>query len=414
MPRYLEKRRRRWYAVLDVPKDVQDVIGKPRFVKSVGTESLTEAERLVHSVIAGWKAEIEAARRGYSPSLETQARLANEDYARADDDTREILDLVLADELEALHERSPNDADTYFQLRKGKSLNLGDKLEEWLVKLNNVSKTIDMKRSDVLRFIHIFPYSHLVKKREVRRWADALQEVENLKPTTVRRIVSACRGYWKFLQRKNYIDREDDPFVDAVEKRGSRTKASLDERRQHFAPEDIVNLLGATKAKGDQQLHDLITIAMWTGCRIEEVCSLKIADLKEDSIKITDAKSPAGNRVLPIHPKLAPTLRRLKEESGDGYVLSGLSFNKYDDRSNAIGKRFGRLKTEMQFSGSFVFHSIRKTVATLLENAGVPENVAADLLGHDKKTMTYGVYSGGARLDVLREALNRIDYPTAF
>jgi len=52
-----------------------------------------------------------------------------------------------------------------------------------------------------------------------------------------------------------------------------------------------------------------------------------------------------------------------------------------------------------------------KTVATLLENAGVPENVAADIIGHDKPTMTYGLYSGGASLEVKREALERIDYP---
>jgi hypothetical protein len=31
----------------------------------------------------------------------------------------------------------------------------------------------------------------------------------------------------------------------------------------------------------------------------------------------------------------------------------------------------------------------------MLENAGVVENVAADIIGHDKPTMTYGLYSGG-------------------
>jgi len=57
--------------------------------------------------------------------------------------------------------------------------------------------------------------------------------------------------------------------------------------------------------------------------------------------------------------------------SQDGYLLSGLTFNKYGDRSNAIGKRFGRLKQSLGFSEKKVFHSIRKTVVTLLEDAGV-------------------------------------------
>jgi integrase len=57
-----------------------------------------------------------------------------------------------------------------------------------------------------------------------------------------------------------------------------------------------------------------------------------------------------------------------------------------------------------------VFHSIRKTVVTLLENAGVPEGVAADIVGHEKPTMTYGLYSGGASLKVKREAIEKLGY----
>jgi hypothetical protein len=46
-----------------------------------------------------------------------------------------------------------------------------------------------------------------------------------------------------------------------------------------------------------------------------------------------------------------------------------------------------------------VFHSIRKTVATHFVNAQVPEGVTADILGDEKNTLTYGLYSGGASTD---------------
>ena len=42
-----------------------------------------------------------------------------------------------------------------------------------------------------------------------------------------------------------------------------------------------------------------------------------------------------------------------------------------------------------------------------LGNAGVPENVVVDIVGHEKTTMTYGLYSGGVSLAVKREALPR-------
>jgi integrase len=103
-------------------------------------------------------------------------------------------------------------------------------------------------------------------------------------------------------------------------------------------------------------------------------------------------------------------MARLIEDNKDGHVLSGLTANKYGDRSNAIGKRFGHLKTDLGFGSPFVFHSIRKTVVTILENAGVAENVVADIVGHEKTTMTYGLYSGGVSVAVKRDALAKLAY----
>jgi integrase len=75
---------------------------------------------------------------------------------------------------------------------------------------------------------------------------------------------------------------------------------------------------------------------------------------------------------------------------------------------NAIGKRFGRLKQSLGHGPEKVFHSIRKTVITLLENAGVTEGVAADIVGHEKATLTYGLYSSGTSTSIKYEALKKI------
>ena len=172
----------------------------------------------------------------------------------------------------------------------------------------------------------------------------------------------------------------------------------------------MLKLLESAIDRDDGQLADLMRVGMWTGCRIEEIAALKIEQVKDNHFAVTDAKTSAGWRDVPIHKKLAQTMARLVDESKDGYVLSGLSANKYGDRSNGVGKRFGRLKTELGFGPEFVFHSVRKTVATILENAGVPENVSADILGHEKTTMTYGLYSGGVSLEVKRKALEKLKY----
>lgn len=52
-------------------------------------------------------------------------------------------------------------------------------------------------------------------------------------------------------------------------------------------------------------------------------------------------------------------------------------------------------------------HSIRKTVVTLLENVGV----SASFVGHNEPGITYGLYSGGASLEVKRQALAKLRHP---
>jgi integrase len=68
--------------------------------------------------------------------------------------------------------------------------------------------------------------------------------------------------------------------------------------------------------------------------------------------------------------------------------------------SAAIGKRFGQLKTRLGYGPRLVLHLIRKTVATLLEDA-------QPILGHDKPTMTYGLYSGGSSMQTRREWIEK-------
>ena len=45
---------------------------------------------------------------------------------------------------------------------------------------------------------------------------------------------------------------------------------------------------------------------------------------------------------------------------------------------------------------------------TILENAGVSEGVTADTVGHEKKTMTYGLYSDGASDKKKLEAIKNL------
>ena len=47
----------------------------------------------------------------------------------------------------------------------------------------------------------------------------------------------------------------------------------------------------------------------------------------------------------------------------------------------------------------YIFHIFQKTVVTLLEQECISENLAADIVGHEKPSITYGLYSGGYSLE---------------
>ena len=58
MPTYLQKRRRLWYAILEIPEAVRPLIGKRRYLQSLNTDSRTIAERRVLPIIFAWRSEI--------------------------------------------------------------------------------------------------------------------------------------------------------------------------------------------------------------------------------------------------------------------------------------------------------------------------------------------------------------------
>lgn len=423
---YLEKRRRRWYAVMEIPKRHQHrFCGKARFVKSLRTKNISVARREVYAVVDAWQRMLEPDYEFGTDHFDRPRRAPRlwardlRDAKASGDEERvlQVLDQIVstADDIayENIDYGQPPSSDPiatrYALVAEGLIVKFSEHVDEWLSASQVTEKTKDMQRSDVERFAARFSEVEDVHHREVRRWVCELINEGGLNPKTVQRILSALRSYWRYLQNIGVADEKHEPFA-KLEVARQNMRSVPRPKRLPFEPADVLKLLNAAIARGEDQVADPIRLGMYTGCRIEELCALKVEDVAADHFQIVTAKTKAGVRTVPIHRDLAQTMARLVSESRDGYVLSGLTRNKYGDRSNAIGKKFGHLKTALGFGPQHVFHSIRKTVITILENAGVSENVVADIVGHDKPTITYGLYSGGVSLAVKREALEQLKY----
>lgn len=409
MSDHIEPRRNLWYAVLVIPKKARPVLGKYKFIQSLHTADKREAKHRALALISKWRAEIKQA-LGQSGAVQSEAIRWRESLAAVTDPhEREGLELVLSSKAEEMESKAGyTAAKTFYDIASGQATPSSMHLDEWRAQLTLKEKTKEQMVKDVDRFVVAFPTLEDVSSLATKRWLDAMN-AGGLSGSAVKRAAKSARNYWRFLQRVGAVPPDKDPLRDAM-----ATTIARPPEEEPWAPfevADVVKLHHAARERGDTHLADLIRLAAYSGARIEELCSLKVTDATDTEFHITKAKTKAGIRQVPIHSALRKTVERLKRDSVDGYLFTRLTFNKYGHRSNAIGKRFGRLKKDAGFSKDHVFHSIRKTFATAMENAGIAENLVADILGHKKERITFGGYSGGNVYERKKAAVEKVRYP---
>ena len=291
-------------------------------------------------------------------------------------------------------EEITNPFDTYLQ----------EFLEERRSKINE--RTLEDFELSISRFSKNFKTVGSVNTRDVRDWFRGLEK--KLSTSRIRSINQHLHAYWIFLSEKEIVPDDVDPFKSIRLIEAKKTKGY-----EPFEVDDCVMLLDAAERKPDSQLADLILLVLYTGMRIEEACSLKTKDVKPDRLIITEGKTLAAEREIPIHSEFKPLLQAMITASKDGYVIAGItSKERHGKRHCAVGQRFGRMKDRLEFKKKYqCFHSFRKTVTTLLQQAGVDISVAADILGHQNPHFTWRVYSSGSSMQQKQDAIEKLEYP---
>ena len=266
---------------------------------------------------------------------------------------------------------------------------------------NIATKTIDQQQSKLEKLsAYLTKTGKALDFDAISSWLDSI----NLASKTLTQYLLAGNVFWKWAMkhdsrwRVDYKDKAN-PFEqhDLPKVRG---RDKVDAQRKDFTLDDLSKLHAAAVSEGLHALADLILLGTYTGARIEELCQLKkdnviIVD-KVLSFDITDSKTKAGIRVVPIHPAIIGIVKRLMDESMDEHLIPTNSRSKYGIRSDPMVKAFGRLKTSLGFGPDRVFHSIRKTVITQLVRANVQGPLIAELVGHETGLVTFDVYSQGA------------------
>ena len=343
-----------------------------------------------------------------------------------DEQTKISIELYLLQKLEDLQRtQGIQIADDFANIAYGRSTPLLPFYEGWIAKLEVDSyqtKTIDTYSKDAKLFIRQFGTIEKVTSDSIDVWVVALMDSGMTTNTINNRVVKGVRSFWGYLKERKHISKAQFNLLLDIAPKEKKTKVALSKAGWiAFQPQEVLQILSAIPPK-DEQMSAVVSIGMYTGMRIEEICSMRASDIKFieniQCFEISNAKTLAGDRVVPIHKALLPLVAKLLEiAAGDNlkipeneYLIPGLTLNKYSDRSNAVGKRFGRLKKGLGFAERKVFHSIRSCVVTQLDRSGFREASIAKLVGHENPNVTIKRYSQGIDIPELTKMVESLSY----
>jgi integrase len=434
---YLLQQRRRWFVRMVVPADVRDVVGQSIFKVPTGHTDEHRAATVAAPIIAELQSRIRSAREAGKRLEQVTAENLAERYRaeRLTDPEKaeitritDVINFVLKAQGHtwAEHSKRVRQAgyDVHAALRHlpggeaaaqaadgitGHATPLLAYIQRWKPDAGLKPRPLDQAASSIRQFDNAVGKAiEQIKAKDVQQWIDGLINADSetgLSSKTVNRKLGEIRNYWAWLQSHQIVADDHNPFAGRRVVNPASRRKGKEELRQRFGAKDVVRCWEAAEDRNDAPLAAAIRIAAYSGARIEGVSQLQATDIRFDPesdirfMRMND-KTAAGDRFVPVHPEIIGLLDKLIKNAGDdGYLIYSAAKNKYGERSQPLGKRFGRLKADLGFDHRHVFHSIRKTVAHMFETSECPVGIAKDIIGHAKTDMTFGLYSGETRMD---------------
>jgi integrase len=428
-----KRRHQTWYVRVQIPKHLWAAArGRRAFLKSLKTHDLNEANSLKHGWIAEFKRQIKAlAQRRHDPMREIRERaLSWRDAIERGKDriieetpegTEYLSDYLESEALDEAKELADSHgeaaADVFHRIITATTPPVAEHYERWLQQQTGdiTAQTAAQHRMAVRHFLEWAGEEISigdVDRRRAGEYVDTLLQ-SGLSRKTVARRVSSLASLWQWLGARGLADSFSNPW--RQQGLGKRGKRGQSQPRRQWQDAELVKLLtGEMTPQYTATLHDLARLALVTGARLDELCSLRTTDVTKRPdgwwLSIREGKTKAAVRDIPLHDSAAHVVQR-RRTSSDGFLFAGLVPGGADKkRSWNVSKAFGRYCTKLGLTDEgLVFHSLRKTFTEAMEAAEVPQSTTQLLVGHTRTSLTYGRYSKGERVAV-RDAIRRLKY----
>ena len=411
--KYIFKNYHKWIFKKRLPEKARHLSkGSSFFIKSLDTSDIREARRRRNALLMWLDQEIE---KTIGEDERSKYRKWLIEVTRLQDDEQENLENIDLELLQKEHGTAAVKA-VNTVVREIEYKEFGYSLKDALLDYKAYKEQFIKNKKDIDRavlavdsFLAYLKVNDIplaeIKRKHVMNWLAQLDKSGHTK----KGYLSKIKGVWKRAYDLGEIEGEN-PFMD------HEIPTNTQQSYQLFADSELESVFALVRKETNMARRLVPLIGLTTGCRIEEICALRTGDVIMEGghffLNITDGKTAAARRVVPVHSILTKMLKKwLKEREGEEWMfdLNAVA----DKRSHALSKWFGYIKKKVVGSDrTKSFHSLRVHMATALERAKVPESTATWILGHERKvSMSYGLYSKGMELSQLREAVESIRLP---
>ncbi|EOG9879660.1 TPA: site-specific integrase [Klebsiella pneumoniae] len=252
-----------------------------------------------------------------------------------------------------------------------------------------------------------------INRTTVTGWLDKLKTEKA--PQTIQNYISALAQIWDLARNRYHDAPQDNPWRGhGLESKSSKVSYEV------FEPGELAKVFAAMD--GDEEMQNVTLIGMYSGMRLNEICSLRAANIREiDGVlcfEVTEGKTRSAARIIPVHSLITPLVLSLREKPYNGFLFYRASMIDRADgkRSTWHSQRFTRAKRKAlgeEGTERKVYHSLRHEVAQQLDRNQVPEDRIALLLGHERgSTESFKTYSKNAASPAeLRQYIELIRYP---
>lgn len=157
-------------------------------------------------------------------------------------------------------------------------------------------------------------------------------------------------------------------------------------------------------------LPDLVRVGIASGLRIGEVLALRWVNIEfpMSVLRVPKGKTASARRVIPLPDWCMQLLRERQgtQQDPDGYVFPH-PVTGSPRKVPEVNQKFATFRERHGWSSELVFHTLRKTYATILDTAKLTAREIADVMGHSHPSMTQNVYMG--RAQVSRKAADALE-----